>query len=205
MKQQYASGQLSRDDLQAQLRQYMVLDNDNIWWMMGVESDTWYKYENNQWIQAVPPVSLSSSSSPLTETGSLDPNQVIAGSLPYLPEDSKEQTQYTQTDYSSERSVPVDDNFMPLPKRVPLQDPNATMVGSAAFEDTQPNDELTVQNMSSVSSEATIPSMPVVSDQATVPLQSRVQSTSIESPIQQADVPPDYDMSSQSAETIDEF
>ena len=52
LQRMYADSQISYNDLQEQLRQNMVLDpNTNVWWMMGVQSGTWYKYENGQWLQ----------------------------------------------------------------------------------------------------------------------------------------------------------
>jgi membrane peptidoglycan carboxypeptidase len=67
LRQQYQMGQITRDQFQADLRRAMVLDDNNVWWMMGVESDRWYRHDNGQWVPATPPVGAAAA--PATDTG----------------------------------------------------------------------------------------------------------------------------------------
>ncbi len=179
----FQSGQISGDQLQAQLKQLMVLDENNVYWMMGVQTDTWYKFDaaSNQWVPAVPPA-LSAVQRQLeqsqqiprqpapTETSKFYPEEV--GSLPYLPsEPVVPQAEYTQVSglgapaqYRYDESAPLSD--------VPVRDIDQTMVGQAAVD-------LTVRRQAEVT-------QPVVS-----------QPTMLHQPVIEApyeDVPPDYDL-----------
>lgn len=152
LRQQYQAGQISLDDLQFQLRQHMILDErDQSWWMMGHESNQWYKFDNasGAWVPQPPPVPLSQQGprSPLTETGQLDPNDVLAGSLPYLPADDASGTQSSAAG-STQGFDPAAgyQEFTPAPR----VDPQATIVGGAAFEDSLPGQEPTIQGMPAV-------------------------------------------------------
>ena len=61
LRQQYQNGQMTREQLQARLRDYLILDNNDQWWMMGVDTNTWYRYDNtkNDWVIDTPPVPLA--------------------------------------------------------------------------------------------------------------------------------------------------
>lgn len=179
LRQQYRAGQITYDELQSRLREHSILDNNNVWWMIGVETDHWYRFDNasNQWVEAEPPVPLDGAGDPrLTETGSLKPDEVLAGSLPYLPDDQEVSDDYpTQT-----FGTPVDeygDSGTPVPRPgQPQIDPNATMVGASFDRDQLSSQEPTVQNLRAV--DATMPS-PAVEEYDRV-----------ESPYDQ---PPEYD------------
>lgn len=158
LRGQYQAGQITYDDLQARLREHTILDNQNNWWMIGLETDKWYRFDNatNQWVEEQPPVPLDGGRDPrLTETGTLDPNQVLAGSLPYLPADEEISEPYTQT-----QQPPLDpygDSGTPVPRPgQPHIDPNATMVGQSFDMDTLASQEQTLPNMRGV--DATMPS-----------------------------------------------
>jgi membrane peptidoglycan carboxypeptidase len=135
LRQQYQNGQITRDQLQTELRNYLILDDDENWWMMGVDTDTWYRYDNaaGTWVPDQPPI-VAEPPVP-TETGQFTPDQVLQGSLPYLPEDdgipefSDEATAATGS--ATEPYYP--DTDMPLPREVPYIDPDATIPGAAAI------------------------------------------------------------------------
>lgn len=140
LRDMYRAGQITRDDLQTRLRQHMILDNNQVWWMMGVETDTWYKFENNEWIAATPPAlgaGKKYAGPPPTITSELDPNQVIQGSLPYLPSERIQEASQGHTDYGTPHDssqIQLDENNMPLPRQVDEYDPNFTVVNpNAAF------------------------------------------------------------------------
>ncbi|MFN8376436.1 MAG: transglycosylase domain-containing protein [Anaerolineae bacterium] len=118
LRRLYQAGQLSRPDLENQLRQLMVLDDNQVWWMMGVETDTWYRFENNEWVPATPP--HLQQPQPAAGTGVLQP---VDASLAYLPTEAPPQ----QTQQTTGGELRVDENFMPLPRQVPRQDPEYTV------------------------------------------------------------------------------
>lgn len=51
----YDRGEISREALQDELRKLMLLDEQGAWWMIGTESDTWYCYQGDQWVEAPRP------------------------------------------------------------------------------------------------------------------------------------------------------
>lgn len=54
LKQDFQAGLITRDELQAELRGLMLLDENRVWWMVGVETDQWYRFENGDWVIATP-------------------------------------------------------------------------------------------------------------------------------------------------------
>lgn len=61
IRQQYQSGQISQAEAQSKQNGLQVYDErTGNWWMMGVETDVWYRYDNqqSQWIEDSPPVPL---------------------------------------------------------------------------------------------------------------------------------------------------
>jgi len=116
LRQRYQSGYLTRDELQNELRNLMILDDDGRWWMLGLETNRWYYYDGKDWVPATPP---GYDAEPVrgdyarTETG-LQEVAVDAGA---------------QIDAAS---IPLDEDGMPLPERVPQDDPSATLVSPNA-------------------------------------------------------------------------
>ncbi|MBI5670221.1 MAG: transglycosylase domain-containing protein [Chloroflexi bacterium] len=133
LRQQYQNGQITRDQLQAQLRQLMILDNNRNWWMMGLETDTWYRFENGQWVVATPPVPLSDTGvmpraegySPAVGMTEFTPGQEVSPA----PGVSMDYTQPSAAFRSPADEFSVDES--PLPRAVPIQDPDRTVVGTA--------------------------------------------------------------------------
>lgn len=119
LREQFRAGQMTRDQLQAELRNQMVLDENQAWWMLGVETDTWYRYDNGQWVAAVPAVLAS-------QGGQARPNPSPA---PFIDQDAGDRTIPT-TPVSSEGFIP---------KRVPVTDPDSTIPGAGAFFMNDPN------------------------------------------------------------------
>jgi membrane peptidoglycan carboxypeptidase len=132
LRQQYRGGLITREQLQEQLRKYLVLDNNDSWWMMGVDSDIWYRYDNTRkdWIIDTPPV-IPAGRVP-TATSEFTPDQVLQGQLPYLPEDDPEVS--VDDTAATEGTAPfLVEPDMPLPRRVPVTDPDATIPGNIAI------------------------------------------------------------------------
>lgn len=176
------SGQIDPAQFEEQLRHLMILDDDQVWWMMGAETDTWYKFINGEWSIATPPR--------VQQSGN---GQYVYEPLPTL--DSQPQPP-TQIGYEDPEDIQLDENNMPIPRAgVPIIDPNRTVVSPNYFSPDR-------------GAEVTSPASPAVYDdyeQATVAnpvignIQPTVQSASaagygsIESPIDLA-APPVADL-----------
>ena len=54
-----AQGQIDQNELQVRLQEHTILDAQENWWMVGYETDEWYRYNNQtgDWEIAQPPVS----------------------------------------------------------------------------------------------------------------------------------------------------
>ncbi|MCA9907542.1 MAG: transglycosylase domain-containing protein [Anaerolineae bacterium] len=130
LRARFRAGQLTRDMMQAELRKHMVLDDEQVWWMMGVESDTWYRYDNGEWVPAIPRVLQ------LVKEGDLDeyadavtsPMDARLGDLPHLPDQPPGGFGEGATMVSG--TVQSDYESMPLPRQVPIRDPEATIPGA---------------------------------------------------------------------------
>lgn len=151
-------GELSNEQLQEQLRALMVLDDQNIYWMMGVESDQWYKYEDETWKIARPPL-LDALKPP---AGYTPPTAGAAPRVSYF-ETSGQQPAATAGD------VFIDEyNMMPR-QGVPTQDPNLTQIGASYLKDQQTIQQPTYAQPTIVSSyeaEPTLAGATVVSGAA---------------------------------------
>ncbi len=69
LRQRRALGLLSEEELRAALRQWMILDRENVWWMLGVESERWYRYVDMRWQLTEPPLVLSDEEGEAPERG----------------------------------------------------------------------------------------------------------------------------------------
>ncbi len=102
LRQQYQQGALTRDQFQSELRRLMVLDDNSVCWMMGVESDRWYRHENGQWVPATPPALAGSADAAVPSPGSDLGNE-------------------------GDRTVPTSPITEWIPRRVPVSDPDFTV------------------------------------------------------------------------------
>lgn len=134
LRQQFANAQITRAQLEAELRRLMVLDEQGRWWTLGVDSNRWYRYDGREWVPDTPPqtgaqpaVSSAALNVP-TETGI----QPAIGTEPPAPKQS-----------SSPPQVAIDEYGMPLPQRVTIDDPGATAVNLNAV--TAGLDEVTIE------------------------------------------------------------
>jgi penicillin-binding protein 1C len=120
LRRRYSAGSLTRDQLQGELRKLMILDDEGYWWMIGLESDRWYKYNGKDWLPSVPPGRTANE--PASGTGKL------LASAASLAAPNVGEAAFSQ----ARPDIPLDEYGMPLPQRVPITDPGATMVGRAA-------------------------------------------------------------------------
>ncbi len=138
LRRRYAAGSMSRDQLQAELRKLMILDEEGHWWMIGLESDRWYKYNGKDWIPATPP-GRSPDEAPSQPVASVWTGSTGASlARPVIGSTGASAAQAVQpaqaaADVPKDRfNIELDEYGMPLPQRVPINDPGATMVGMAA-------------------------------------------------------------------------
>lgn len=123
LKSQFNAGLINRETLEAELKKLMILEDGRVWWMIGAQSDQWYKFENNQWLPATPSVLELAAQQPA------DSSQVIGGSLPLMGASGRA---------SDVPSMPGTGQFsQPLPRPVPVRDPDLTQVaaGGAFLDD----------------------------------------------------------------------
>ena len=146
LRAQYHEGKMTREQLQSELRRQMVLDDNQVWWMLGVETNTWYRYENGGWVVAVPPVLAKARAGEKT-----------FDTAPPLQQDVGDRTIPTS---------PISDEGF-IPRNVPVNDLDYTIPGARAVFMDDPNSQRTVPVTPSNFSEATIASQPV--NEATVP------------------------------------
>jgi membrane peptidoglycan carboxypeptidase len=120
LRRRYAAGVLTRDQLQAELRKLMILDDEGFWWMIGLETDRWYKYNGKDWVPATPP-------------GRPEPGPEAPAPAPAPLGVPKIPTASTQGAVpQGQFDIPLDEYGMPLPQHVPIEDPGATIVGASA-------------------------------------------------------------------------
>jgi membrane peptidoglycan carboxypeptidase len=185
-------GQITRDDLQQRLRQLMILDDNRVWWMMGMETDTWYKFDNGDWTVATPPFGTSTtglpvsgmSGSPATLTGAFDPNLMPKAPFPDSQPIYPGQASYTAV-------IPDSEQYStPLPQAVPIYDANATMVGNAGayLSPVRPSDAQTLDNYGQAQPTVVSPAVNYPSDSGYVSVQSPIAQTPIDV------APPNYNL-----------
>jgi hypothetical protein len=56
LKAQFEGGELSETGFKTQLEALMVQDEAGTWWMIGYETEKWYRSDGDDWVQAEPPV-----------------------------------------------------------------------------------------------------------------------------------------------------
>ncbi len=116
LRHRYHQGKLTREALQAELRKLMLLDEQGYWWMIGVESDVWYRHENGQWVRAERP-----RLAPAEPQGT---DAMLASE--YGRFDAAEDVLTSQAYAEDNPDIPE------VQAHVPRLDPEATLVGAAA-------------------------------------------------------------------------
>ena len=190
LRDKYRAGQMTREELQAQLRNQMVLDEDQSWWMMGVETDTWYHYENGQWVAKQPEV--------------LAKAQAVQQAAAPAPEATIDVTVSQPVGEETMRTgaVQADAYDMPLPRQVPVRDLDYTIPGTEALliERADPNAatvpiDLNATMPNAAVSGATVPSAAITGETvASAPVTNDAYNT-IAAPIPApVDEPPNYEV-----------
>lgn len=158
LREQYHTGAISREELQDRLRKMLVLDDAQNWWMMGVDTDAWFRFDpaRNEWVQDTPP----------------QPSDAARreSALPYLT-DEPARDPYYATGATAGDSLRLGDESMPLPRQVPVTDPDYTVPNMGAINmDTVPNSEaLTLEGTRPYTPDITQPARAVGAGEATIP------------------------------------
>jgi hypothetical protein len=58
LKAQFDSGTLTENAFKAKLEELMIRDERGDWWMIGYETERWYRNDGTNWVQADPPGSI---------------------------------------------------------------------------------------------------------------------------------------------------
>lgn len=156
LREQYQTGAISREELQDRLRKMLVLDDAQNWWMMGVDTDAWFRFDavRNEWVQDTPP----QPSAPARREGA----------LPYLTDEPARDPYYAT---GADDSLRLGDESMPLPRQVPVTDPDYTVPNMGAINmDTVPTSEaLTLEGTRPYTPGVTQPAYAVGAGEAAVP------------------------------------
>ena len=141
LRQQFAQGQITRNQLENELKRLMVLDDQGRWWTLGVDSKRWYRYDGREWVPDTPP---QTSSQPAVQAPSAAASMNVPTETGVQPPVGA--TGATQPDTgSSTPQMAIDDNGMPLPQRVAVDDPGATAVNLNAITSGVGADEVTIE------------------------------------------------------------
>ncbi|HLY27104.1 MAG TPA: transglycosylase domain-containing protein [Aggregatilineales bacterium] len=127
LRRRYSAGTMTRSQLQDELRKLMILDEDGYWWMIGLESDRWYKYDGADWVPTPRPGKPADAQAAPAGAEPSAPAQRGRPSLGGPALAASQGTGIARTQAAS----PAEETGA-LPQRVPLTDLGATMVGSAA-------------------------------------------------------------------------
>ena len=110
LRQRKRDGLITQEQLLEELRRHMVED-EGVWWMLGVETDTWYRYDElaGGWVIASPPAHAG-----VSPGGGLDipeglagPEETLSGTLP--PGFALDEAELPRTDtplYDEEATIP---------------------------------------------------------------------------------------------------
>lgn len=154
IRQRFENRELTQEQANAAQGELRVYDPaQQEWWSLGLEGMKWYRYDalTGSWQEGTPSY-LARTASPPTVTTPFDPNDVLSGSLPYLPDTR------TPAEISSAGTAGYDPYAVtsPLPNpNQPLYDPNLTVAGASYDADVLPNAADTLQGLRMV--DATMP------------------------------------------------
>ncbi len=181
LRAQFRAGQITSDQLQNELRRHLVLDEQQRWWMMGTESDMWYRHDNGQWIVDTPSVLLKEAEggAPAALTGA------TGASLPYLVEEAARQRDVSQSipEGATVATSTIRPEDMQLPRPTSVSDLEATIPGTQGIYlgEQDPNQTVVANpyGQETVASGVTMPN---------------ARYDSVEAPIPVPSAPPNYDV-----------
>lgn len=85
LKAQFEAGQLAEAEFKAELRKRMVQDEQGAWWMIGYETERWYRHDGTSWVQADPPIQLPPEATPVESPQPERPERASTERVPPVP------------------------------------------------------------------------------------------------------------------------
>ena len=85
LKAQFEAGQLAEAEFKAELRKLMVQDEQGAWWMIGYETERWYRHDGTSWVQADPPIQLPPEATPVESPQPERPERASTERVPPVP------------------------------------------------------------------------------------------------------------------------
>ena len=64
LKAEFAAGILSEARFKTQLEELMLQDEQGSWWMIGYETEQWYRHDGKDWVRTDPPGTHARKSAP---------------------------------------------------------------------------------------------------------------------------------------------
>ena len=64
LKARFTAGEMSEAKFKAALEDLMVEDEGGHWWMIGYETERWYRHDGADWVQTNPPDGLPQKAAP---------------------------------------------------------------------------------------------------------------------------------------------
>lgn len=117
LRDRFQNGEISRDQIQQELRSLMILDTDQKWWMQGIDTEKWYRFDGKEWVLTDPQeafraqaeVEATASDSGLPTIDSLTPEEYARQQLERLMRENEEEEQAAKSPEIPTRKVPVAD------------------------------------------------------------------------------------------------
>ncbi len=167
LRERYRKGYLTHDQFQGELRRLMILGENGLWWTMGIDSQKWYYYDGEQWVAATPPgyeARRVRGSAVPTETGVQEVSADVTQPKIEAPQAPEE---------------PRAEEEIPLPRRVPQEDTEATLISprAAFLEPRRAADAPTLPGTTAVQAGGegvAAPSPRAAADQPTIPTMAAV-------------------------------
>lgn len=193
----YQNEEMTYDDYQRLLYENMVQDENGIWWMIGADSDNWYRHDppTNQWeedtpqaLEALRDYEQSVQSQQTDYANTQDPTS--AYDLPPVYDDQ------TRVDPQPQPGDPIYDDYgVQQGVYQPEADDNYTIPGAASLANTLPDQQQTIPNDPTYIEPTIVsPSVQDASFQATVPSSSVTYGDDgIQSAVDRS-APGDYDL-----------
>lgn len=168
----YQDGGMNYDEYQRQLYENMVQDGNGIWWMIGANSDKWYRHDpsTNSWEEDFPePLQELNQYEQRARGGSMQQSAPQTYDLPSID------GEFTQGSAPQQVGDTLYDNFgVPVGRVQPQSDTQYTQVSPSAYANEIADQQSTIASDPGSGYDPTVlsPSVADAASQQTVPMQS---------------------------------